>query len=429
MKLLTGLVLAVALILLVSQLMAQALERRIAPGLLYEDHIYHESLKTPLLFPVGGSRPGETAEMQPPVVPLSGTLQLRFDWLGSDQPSFRLKLLSCNADWTPSVLSEVEYLSDFNDFPIYDQRVAQGTKVAYTQYHIDLPRVRRSGNYLLVVSKGRGEADVVLTRRLMVYEPLLRVGGRVGFAQDASLRNTHQQLDLTLNYGQYLVLNPRLDLRVLIRQNYRWDRTLTAPTPFMVREIDQTVEYRLMDNEQLFEGGNEFHFFDIRSRQMRGMGVGRLDFHPNFNAALLLPIEPQARQAYIQYDDLDGRFLVETRDDFGDPDYFAVTFFLKAPEDAFPSPPVVQGGFNFFSPAERTRFNPETGMYQYTTVLKQGVYNYLFSLENPKTARTDSRPIEGSHALTQNTYEVFVYHRPPGDRADRLVGYQRLRAN
>ena len=248
-------------------------------------------------------------------------------------------------------------------------------------------------------------------------------------AQDASLRSTHQQLDLTLNYGNYLILNPRLDLKVVVRQNYRWDRLLPAPVPFLVREIDQTIEYRLLDDAQLFEGGNEFHFFDIRSRQMRGMGVGRLDFHPNFNAALLQPVALQARQAYVQYNDLDGRFLIETRDDFGDPDYFAVTFFLKAPQDAFPNPPVVQGGFNFFRPDERTSYNPETGLYQYTTVLKQGVYNYLFSLENPQTGRTDSRPIEGSHSLTQNTYEVLVYHRPPGERADRLVGYQRLRAN
>jgi hypothetical protein len=36
---------------------------------------------------------------------------------------------------------------------------------------------------------------------------------------------------------------------------------------------------------------------------------------------------------------------------------------------------------------------------------------------------------EGSHRETENQYDLLVYYRPPGSRADLLIGYQTVAVN
>lgn len=429
MKFFTSLLMAVGLIFLVNHLIAQAIENRKPAGLIFEDFIYDEALKSPLLYPTtGGANANGT--LQPPILNLAGggTLRTEFDWLGREQPSFKAKIIHCNADWQKSALNDVEFLPDFNEFPIYDVRIAQGTKVGYSHYSLELPRVKLSGNYLLVVYKGRRETDVVFSRRFMVYDPQISAGGRVSFAQDVSRRNTHQQVDFSLKYGSYPVLNPRQDLYVVLRQNFRWDRQVAGLKPYMLSEFDRTVEYRFFNNENLFPGGAEFRIFDIRSRLAKGVGVARLESQPGFNAVTLYPDDPQAGKTYMQTEDLDGQFAISTRDDFGDPDYFPVTFTLKMPERDDKRTPYVLGAFNFFerTGANQMHYDAAAEGYQATILVKQGVYNYTYTVPDAAGKISNDAEIEGSYSLTRNTYEIFVYHRSPGSRADQLVGYQVL---
>ncbi len=53
--------------------------------------------------------------MSYPVIRLSEDvpLILEFDDLSEEQPSFMYRIIHCNADWTPSDLSEQEYLEGF----------------------------------------------------------------------------------------------------------------------------------------------------------------------------------------------------------------------------------------------------------------------------------------------------------------------------
>ena len=63
-------------------------------------------------------------------------------------------------------------------------------------------------------------------------------------------------------------------------------------------------------------------------------------------------------------------------------------------------------------------------------LLKQGVYNYDYVVRTgAQPPRVDEGFIEGNYSATENTYEVFVYHRPPASRADQLVGYRRVGVN
>ena len=426
--LLTCLLLAVVAILLINAAVAQALTVRAQPQLRYADWVYDPAIATPLLYPRPDDPNDPRAALGQPLIALDDArpLLLQFDDLANRGADFRAKILHCNGDWTPSNLTEVEYLNDYNDFPLYDFQTASGTKVAYQHYTFEVPRVKLSGNYVLLVYRGRNAADVVLTRRFMVFENQVNIGAKVSFSTNVQLRNTHQQVDLEIRYGSYPLLNPREDLRVVIRQNYRWDNALTGLKPFTVNEFDRRLEYRAFNGENAFPAGNEFRYFDIRRAQTRGFGVNTIERGGQQNTALLNFDAPQQGLAYVQQNDLDGQFAVENAETgrgATEADYWQVVFSLKMPEQQ--TPVYVVGGFNFFHLTEANRliFNPTIGVYQATLPLKQGVYNYAYAVPGPNGAAS-TPPIEGSYSVTQNTYDILVYHRPPGARADRLVGYR-----
>ncbi|MBC7893453.1 MAG: DUF5103 domain-containing protein, partial [Sphingobacteriaceae bacterium] len=234
-------------------------------------------------------------------------------------------------------------------------------------------------------------------------------------------------VDFDIQYGSYQILNPREDLRVVIRQNYRWDNALTGLKPFTVNEFDRKLDFRAFNGENSLPAGNEFRYFDIRSTQTRGFGVNATERRADQNAALLNFDTPQQGLAYLQTEDFDGQFIIdntETHRGATEADYWQVVFSLKTPER--PQPVYVLGGFNWFNRSEGNRmtYNPTLGVYQLALAFKQGVYNYTYAVETAATQPLDTVPIEGSYSVTQNTYEILVYHRPPGSRADELVGYR-----
>ena len=59
------------------------------------------------------------------------------------------------------------------------------------------------------------------------------------------------------------------------------------------------------------------------------------------------------------------------------------------------------------------------------TLLKQGFYNYLYYVDGAENPYA----YDGNHFQTENQYEVLVYTRPIGERADLLVGYTEVQAN
>ena len=66
----------------------------------------------------------------------------------------------------------------------------------------------------------------------------------------------------------------------------------------------------------------------------------------------------------------------------------------------------------------------ESGLWVKSLYLKQGFYDYRY-LTGPEPC--SAVLLEGSHADTENDYEVLVYYHPPAGMAyDRLVGYTKV---
>jgi hypothetical protein len=396
--------------------------------IIYDNHLYEPYIRTVQLYPILNSGKSAQAALNPPVVKLedSQPLLLEFDCLKLDYQSFRVKIFHCNSDWTPSVLNEIEYLPEFNDFPINDYRNSFATKIPYNHFKFELPLVKTSGNYIVMVYKNRNEDDIMLTRKFMVYQNRVNVGSRVSYPNNAQRRLSHQQVNLGINYSGYEIINPQQDLKVMIRQNYR-DGKMTKPLkPFMVDSFNQKLDYQFFDNENQFEGLSEFRMFDGRSTQQKLVNVSRIVQAEQESILELYPEKSQNRMAYLSNNDFNGMYVIdnyETNRGETDSDYVRVSFLLKS--DSLENKKVyVNGGFNDWQLDEKNimHYVPESQAYEVYIQLKQGVYNYNYLTMDAQGNKSETE-FEGTHSQTENAYEVLVYHRPIGARADALVGY------
>jgi hypothetical protein len=400
--------------------------------IIYDNHNYEPYIRTVQLYPILNSGKSVQAALNPPVVKLEDVqpLLLEFDCLSLEYQSFRVKIFHCNADWTPSVLNEIEYLPEFNDFPINDYRNSFATKIPYNHFKIELPPTKVSGNFIVMVYKNRNEEDIMLTRKFMVYQNRVNVGGRVSFPNNAQRRLTHQQVNFGVSYNGYDIIDPKQDLTVLIRQNYRDDKITKPLKPFMIDSYNQKLDYQFFDNENQFEGLSEFRMFDGRSTQQKLVNIQRVVQGERESILELYPEKTQNRLAYVSNPDFNGMYVVdnyETNRGETESDYVRVSFLLKS--DSLENKKVyVNGSFNDWKLNERNlmHYVPESQAYETYLQLKQGIYNYNYLTVDNQGNKSET-DFEGTHSQTENAYEILIYHRPIGARADALVGYSLLK--
>ncbi len=395
----------------------------------FEDFTYEPNIKTVLLYPLLGDSHDASRTLNPPVLSLndSKNLWLEFDDLNANYEQYHLRILHCTYDWKQSTLSEIEYMPEYNDLLVNDYQVSRTTKVPYYHYKNEIPKVLLSGNYLLVAWRGRRKDDIVFSKRFMVYEPQVGALGTIRQAQAPSKYKTHQQVDFEVNYGGYRLMSPRDELKIIIRQNFRWDKTVRNLKAFSVNESMSKLEYRFFDDENVFPAGNEFRFFDSRSTNYKGQYIAQIK-RGKEDEMWVSPQANRSETAYIESNDFDGNYVVDNRegtDGALDSDYVYMTFGLKTHELEVTDEKVyVNGSFNDWR-LDKTNemvYDNNFGGYTATIQLKQGVYNYDFVTLKPNKT-TDEVYFEGNFGETQNTYEIFIYHRPVTARAEKLVGY------
>ena len=403
-------------------------------ALRYYDYIYDPSVRSVQCY-VAAANANVTAVLGPPIVPLSQEqpIVLEFDVLSEQAPRLTAKLISCDLNWQPSVLTDLQFLDEINEFNLSNYRTSVNTKVPYYHYALAVPRVKLSGNYLLVV-QGPGGAPL-LSRRLLVYENQVAVALQPGIvAGGVSARYAYQQLDFRINYSAVELLNPAAEVKVVLRQNYRWDNAHYNLRPTFVRDAERVLEYQYFNYENAFPGLSEYRYFDARSLQANGLGVARLLRQSNPVQVELLPEATRNGLAYNQYEDANGQRVFDNRE-FGNGalngDYAQVTFNLKAAQPA-PGPVYVLGALSDWQLREEFRLTYDSLNQRYTgrALLKQGYYNYSYAVA-PKVAGAapDEIYFEGTHTETENQYDLLVYYRPPGTRTDLLIAYQALDLN
>lgn len=400
------------------------------------DYVYEEGLRTVLLYPQPAQGADAAAAMlQPPVLPLAQTvpLLLEFDEMGNTFRNYRAKIFHCNADWSVSLLNDIDFVDQINDFLFNQPQLSFNTKVSYVHYTFEVPRVKLPGNYLLMVYREGNVKDIVLTKRFMIYENRVQVAADIRPSTGVQERNRNQQIDFSVLYRDYPLTNPRETVRVNIRQNYKWNNAITNLTPLSVREDQAVLEYNYFNLENNFPGGNEYRFFDMRSIRFLGMNMAKIIPARDSTTVLLALDKSRTKEAYSQMVDLNGRFAIdnyETGRGATEADYVNVQFTLRAPERALGNVHL-WGEFMNWNPTSVTqmRYDEASQSYRGEYLLKQGFYNYIYALEPAQGTALNETYFEGSHFNTENHYEVIVYYRPLASRADLIIGYVLLKHN
>jgi hypothetical protein len=406
----------------------------LAQTLQMADVNYDPQIQTVLLYPaINGDLNTPGRLLNPPVIEntADSPLVLEFDDLTGDYRPFRARLVHCNADWQKSVLNDIEFTFEYNDYPITDYQVSLGTKVQYYHHRFPVPKVKLPGNYILVVVDERNPRKLILSRRFSTFQNKVVVGATVQFSVSPERQFRDQQVDLVLSYKNYQVISPQDDFKIIIRQNYRDNKIITNLKPTNVRVFDQVLEYRLFDLSNTIGGGNEYRFFDTRTVISRANYVDRIVPREDKTTAYINMDQPRSVGAYLMFDDFNGRYVIDHRETGNgsvSADYIETVFTLRTPE--VPDGEVyVNGGFNSWRLDDRNRmtYDPAQGSYRASILLKQGVYNYDYAIarQSPQPF-VDESLLEGNYSQTENDYEVFVYHRPPAGRADQLVSYRKV---
>ncbi|UOQ71740.1 type IX secretion system plug protein [Hymenobacter cellulosilyticus] len=345
----------------------------------YEDYTYSPDVRSVQCYVATGQN---TEIFQPPVVPISQQqpIVLEFDMLGNGSQRLTAKLVHCDVDWKPSVLTDLQFLSEINEFLITDYRTGVNVKVPYYHYRMQVPRVKLSGNYLLVVSSGGGTP--VVSRRLLVYENGVEVAMRQGIPVGGQERYTLQQVDFSIGYNGLNLVNPSQEVKVMLRQNFRWDNAKTNLRPTFVRDAERRLDYQYFNFENAFPASSEFRYFDMRSLRTMGAGMAELDPTTSPRTVVLSPEATRNGQSYTQFEDINGQRLFESRE-YGNGDtngdYANVTFQLRAPQAA-PGPVYVFGALSDWKLQDEFKltYNTEQQQYTGTALLKQGYYNYYY---------------------------------------------------
>ncbi len=384
------------------------------------DRTYEPQIRTVQLYPTGNP-------MQPAVTSFGQwNLMLAFDDLRSDRDTYLARIEHCNFDWTKSGLQDLDYMTEYNEFPINNYETSIDTHIPYGHYWFNLPAVKLSGNYVLVVYRSGDRDDIVLSRRFMVYET------KVSFKRDSNLigpsnmADLNQQINFTINHSNLYIPNPMLDVHVNMRQNQRWDNMAVNMHPTFVHDIEKELDYRYFDDANMFKAGNEFRFFDLRSLNYPGRYVARVNKAVKPFEVYIDRDKSRNGFPYAIYLDQNGGYSIDNYDYRQLPytNYAYVNFSLSSPQlrntDVF-----VTGAFNAWNMNQESKMRYDSAIASYTAriLLKQGLYDYQYVT---KSASVPPYYFEGTNYQTENFYEVFVYYRALRPNADLLVGYIRL---
>jgi Domain of unknown function (DUF5103) len=397
-----------------------------------ENIIYNPSIKTVLLYKSG-------FEMSAPVIMLNSSekLQLSFDDLDGDLKRYKFTVTHCEADWSTSAdLVVSDYIDGFREDNIDQSAYSFNTTVHYTHYSLLIPtdnlRLKISGNYILTVYND-DPSEIVFTKRFMVVEATpVGITGAVHQATSNTDKFTKQEVDFEIYFNGMRISDANREIKVVVTQNDRWDNAIRNLKPKFLRE--GSVDYNY-DEQNTFNGGNEFRAFDIKSLIYQSERIRRIDYDTGGYKVFLLDDQKRGTKNWVTDKDINGRMFIRNEEHAQnsdiESDYAWVNFFL-------PFDPVLSNGQIYLLGAltdwqinegSLLKYNPFKKGYEKKLYLKQGFYNYIYVFKDTYKTQVDEALIEGNHWETENEYTIWVYYHESGGLCDRLIAIQNFNSN
>ena len=235
--------------------------------------------------------------------------------VGFDELSHNILRLSytierCEADWSTShEVFESDWLSGFNNNPIEDYRNSINTTVLYTHYQFKIPnercQLKMSGNYRLTVYDEDNDNEKLLEVAFYVVDPLMTVS--IEATTDVDHNESHQQLNMSLQYNQLQINNPDEELYTVVMQNWSEDYARINVKP---NYRNQSGAQWLHNRQLIFDAGNEFHKYEVLDVKHTTMGLEHIEWDGHYYQAY--PFTATVRKNYLTDVDADGAFCIRT---------------------------------------------------------------------------------------------------------------------
>ena len=363
-------------------------------------------------------------EDQFPIVQLNEPITLTFDDLSASEQDYYYKVVHCDYDWTPSQLLKSQYLVGVDNQRIINYGNSLTTLQPYSNYRLTIPNqevaLKVTGNYVLEIYNTYNELQ--FSRRFVVYNSVVSVGGVVKRSRDFEFLNEKQIVQFTINTAGFPVVNPKQEIKVAIVQNYFWPTALYDIKPQFT--IGSELVYRY-DQETSFYGGNEFLNFDTKDLRSPTFAISKIELFDLYHHYLFTN-DFRHNDEYTYFPDINGDFVVRTlqgSDASREAEYTKVHFSL-------PYDPVlglddvhVFGKFNNYDISEENKmvYNAETGNMELEHFFKQGFYNYKYIIKT-EDGVIDLNAVSGNFHFTENSYLILVYYRDFGELYDGVIG-------
>jgi len=396
------------------------------------DSAWRQEVKTVTLTRAG-------VELERPVLTMGfgDRLSLQFDMLADEAQNLRYSICHCDAEWRGDSLESYEFMTGFENGEIENYEFSFTTRRPYVHYHQAIPakfaEFTHSGNYLLTVTDEDG--DTLLTRRFWVTEESAIIQADLTKPYDGMDLRKRQEIDVSISIPSSAIhfsLRPEYE-RVLVQQNGREDNSRWLE----FSGYDGTALCYRFRPCNIFHGGNTFRYFDCSNIYAPMYNVQRVEEYGGELFAILQPEEDRSKKHFLSETTLNGGMKVNVQgrqQPTIEAEYVWVNITLPMAQPLLDKNVYVTGQLTDwrFDSTSRMDYNPKFKAYVKRLLLKQGYYSYqLLAVpiypSSQFLGQSATSLLEGDHMETPNTYTVFIYHREPGDRADRLLSVRQIR--
>jgi hypothetical protein len=393
-------------------------------SLLLTSHVFSRDIKTVQFYKDGWN-------LSYPVIRHNSNekLILSFDLLKERPETFYYTFIHCTKDWQKTDIFQTDYLEGYNENDIEDVKPSFNTSASYIHYKLVFPNdkisLKLSGNYILLIYPAGEPDNPIITRRFILSEDAAKTDVNIHRPQMTNDNNTKQQVDFTVSIAGLALNDPRRNIFASILQNGRWDHARNDLRPDFYGNSE--LKYTSISDKNIFQGGNEYRYFDIKSFKYKSEFISRIDFGGSNYHIFLHPSENREFKPYFYSQDFNGKYYIasqEGRDHDIDADYAYVYFTLPSINPQPDGEIYINGALTDWSlnSNNRMRYNHEKKQYENVLFLKQGWYNYEYVFRQGKKSETVPTNFESSHYETENDYLVIIYYRNPRERHDRVIG-------
>jgi hypothetical protein len=392
-------------------------------SLILSDHVFSDNIKTVQLHKDGWN-------LSYPVLKKNSSekLILSFDLLKAKPETFCYTFIHCSKDWQRTDIFQTDYLEGYNDNDIEDVKPSFNTSVSYIHYRLVFPNdkvsLKLSGNYILLVYPAGEPDEPIITRRFIITEDAAKTEVNIHRPQMTNNNNEKQQVDFTVNITGLSLNDPQRNIFASILQNGRWDISRNDLRPDFYGNNE--LKYSSISDRNIFQGGNEYRYFDIKSLKYKSEYINMIDYEGSGYHILLHPSENREFKPYFYSKDFNGKYYIasqEGRDPDTDADYVYVYFTLPSINPLQDGEVYINGALTNWSvnSNNRMKYNFVKKQYESVLFLKQGWYNYEYVHISGRSPEAIPTSFESSHYETENDYLVIIYYRNPRERSDRVL--------